>query len=127
MGNTPAGVNNLVHNVIMHPHCQPSDLKDFNAVTAIRQFEQEHFSGAGLTVSNGWKEGSVSIRVPCTGVTQKECDAPEFVVTGILYRDIVEVITAELEDPDAFDDIHITPYKEMWQQLGFILCKRASL
>ena len=114
LGNTPAGVNNLVHNVITHPDFRPSDLKDFNAVTAIRRFEREHFSGAGLAVGDGWKEGSVSIRVPCTGVMQKECDAPEFVVTGILYRDVVEVITAELEDPDAFDDIHVTPYKEMW-------------
>ena len=83
-------------------------------MTAIRRFEQEHFSRAGLAVGDGWKEGSVSIRVPCTGVMQKECDAPEFVITGILYRDVIEVITAELEDPDAFNDIHVTPYKEMW-------------
>ena len=112
-GNTPAGVNNLVHGVIMHPDFQPSDLKDFNAVTAIRRFERERF-GAGLAVGDGWKEGRVSIRVPCTGVAQKECDAPEFVVAGILYRDVVEVVTAELEDPDAFNDIHVTSYKEMW-------------
>jgi hypothetical protein len=113
-GNTPAGINDLVHNVIMHPEFQPSELEDFNAVTAIRRFERKHFSGAGLAVGDGWKEGSVSIRVPCTGVEQKECDAPEFVVTGILYRDPVEVITAELEDPDAFNDIHVAPFKEMW-------------
>ena len=54
------------------------------------------------------------IRVPCTGVRQKEDEAPEFVVDGILYRDVVEVITTKLEDPDAFDNIHTTPYEE-WQ------------
>ena len=54
------------------------------------------------------------IRVPCTKVQQKENDAPEFVVDGILYWDIVEVISVELEDENAFKNIHITPYKEWW-------------
>ena len=116
-GNTPAGMNDLVHNVIRRPDFHPSELEDFNAVTATRRFEREQFSkpGAALKVGDGWKEGSVSIRVPCTGVRQKEEEAPEFVVNGILYRDAVEVITAELKDPDAFENIHLTPYKEWWR------------
>ena len=115
-GNTPAGMNDLIHNVIAHPDFNPSDLKDFNAVTAIRRFEREHFpkSGATLQAGDGWKEGSVRIRVPCTRVKQKESDAPEFIVNGILYRDVVEVIESELKDPDAFNSIHIAPYKEWW-------------
>ena len=116
LGNTPEGVNNLVHNIILHPDFDGSDLEHFNAVTAVRRFEREHFSkpGATLKAGDGWKEGSVSIRVPCTRVKQKESDAPEFTVSGILYRDIVEVIVTELEDPDSFDNIHTTPYTEWW-------------
>ena len=115
-GNTPEGVNDLVHNIILHPDFNGSDLEDFNAVTAIRRFEREHFSKPGMTLKagDGWKEGSVSIRVPCTKVKQKEDDAPEFTVDGILYRDIVEVIMTELKDPDSFDNIHVTPYTEWW-------------
>lgn len=114
-GDTPAGINNLVHNVVLHPAFNPSDLKDFNAVTAMRQFTRKHFkSGPALKAGDGWKEGSVSIRVPCTGVQQKESDAPLFVVDGILYRDIAEVITAELEDAEVFRNVHVTPYKEWW-------------
>ena len=115
-GNTPAGMNDLVHNTLRHPNFDLSELEDFNAVTTTRRFEREHFSKRGTTlkVGDGWKEGSVSIRVPCTKVQQKESDAPEFIVDGILYRDIVEVISAELEDQDAFENIHITPYKEWW-------------
>jgi hypothetical protein len=112
LGNTPAGMNDLVHNIIRHPKFNPSELQGFNAVTAIRQFEREQFSK--LKAGDGWKEGSVSIRVPCTGVRQEESKAPEFIVEGILYREVAEVITAELEDPDAFDNIHVTPYKEWW-------------
>ena len=115
-GNTPESVNELVHNVILHPDFDGSDLEHFSAVTAIRRFEREHFSKPGTTlkVGDGWKEGSVSIRVPCTRVKQKESDAPEFIVNGILYRDIVKVIVAELEDPDSFNNIHTTPYTEWW-------------
>ena len=115
-GNTPTGMNDLVHNVLRHPDFDLSELEGFNAVTTTRRFDRKHFSKPGTTleVGDGWKEGSVRIRVPCTKVQRKENDAPEFVVDGILYRDIVEVISAELEDENAFKNIHITPYKEWW-------------
>jgi hypothetical protein len=115
-GSTPAGMNELVHNVLRHPDFDVSELENFNAVTASRRFYSKHFSksGTALKAGDGWEEGSVRIRVPCTGVRQKEDEAPEFIVDGILYRDVVEVITAELEDPEAFDNIHTTPYEEWW-------------
>lgn len=116
LGITPAGMNQLVHGVILNQDFNPPELHDFNAVTAIRRFHREHSSEpkTNLKAGDGWKEGSVKIRVPCTRTKQKEDEAPEFVVNGILYRDVVEVITAELEDPDAFDNIHTTPYEEWW-------------
>lgn len=97
---------------------KPSELKDFDAVTAIRRFERDHCSskpGTTLEVGDGWKTGSVKIRLPRTGVKQREEDAPEFTVDGILYRDAVEVITRELEDPDSFERIHIQPFEEWWK------------
>ena len=117
LGNTPAGVNSLVHDILRNPDFDPSELEGFNAVTATRRFDRKHFSKSDTTLEagDGWKEGLVRIRVPCTRVKQKEVEAPEFVVDGILYRDIVEVIAAELEDADAFEHIHITPYKESWR------------
>lgn len=115
-GNTPAGMNDLVHNVIRHSDFNPSDLGGFNAVTATRRFEREHFSKLGTTLKagDGWKEGSVKIRVPCTKVRQKESESPEFTVSGILYRDVVEVIESELKDPNAFENIHVAPHKKWW-------------
>ena len=35
-GNTPAGMNDLVHNVLRHPDFDLSELEDFNTVTATR-------------------------------------------------------------------------------------------
>ena len=122
LGNTPTGMNNLVHNVIMHPGSNPLDLKDFNTVTTTWRFKREHFPkpGTALKAGNGWKEGSVSIRLLCTKVKQKEGKAPEFIVSGILYWDVVEVVMAKLENPDSFNNIHTTPYKEWWE--GSHLC-----
>ena len=114
--NTPVGVNSLVHDILRNPDFDPSELEGSNAITATRRFDRKHFSKSNTTLEagDGWKEGSVQIRVPCTRVKQKEVEAPEFVVDDILYRDIVKVIAAELEDADAFKYIHITPYKESW-------------
>ena len=116
-GNTPSGINDLVHNVLRHPDFNPLELEDFNTVTAIQHFECTHFSkpGAALKAGDGWKVGSVRIRVLCTKVWQKESKVPEFVVDGILYRDAVEVISAVLEDPNEFKNIHISPHKEWWR------------
>ena len=96
----------------------PSRLKDFNAVSAVRQFEKQHCSskpGTTLEPGDGWKVGSVKIRLPCTKVKQREEDAPEFTVDGILYRDAAEVITKELQDPDSFERIHLKPFEEWWK------------
>ena len=55
LGNTPTGMNNLIHNVIMHPGSNPLELKDFNTVTTTWQFKQEHFPkpGTALKAGNG--------------------------------------------------------------------------
>jgi hypothetical protein len=100
------------------PYFDISQLKDFNAVSAVRRFEKSHCpstSGTTLVPGDGWKTGSVKIRLPCTGVKQREEDAPEFTVDGILYRDVVEVIVNELQDPDSFERIHLKPFEEWWK------------
>ena len=100
------------------PYFDPSRLKDFNAVGAIRRFEKRHCSskpGTTLEPGDSWKVGSVKIRLPCAKFKQREEDAPEFTVGGILYRDAVEVITSELQDPDSFERIHLKPFEEWWK------------
>ena len=103
------------------PHFDPSQLKDFSAVSAVRRFEKQHCSsnpGTTLEPGDGWKVGSVKIRLPCTKVKQHEEDAPEFTVDGILYRDVAEVITKELQDPDSFERLHLKPFEEWWKPSG---------
>jgi len=112
-----ANLDRLV-NCLQDPHFDISQLKDFNAVSALRKFERTHLrsgSEGALEPGDGWKCGSVTIRVPCTRHPQHEEDAPEFTVDGVYYRDAVEVITKELMDPDSFDNIHLKPFEEWWR------------
>jgi len=60
-----------------------------------------------LAPGDRWGTGTIKIKVPCTGFKQREEDAPEFAVDGLLYRDAVEVIKNELADPDSFEKLHI--------------------
>jgi hypothetical protein len=105
-------------NCLTHPLFDISELQDFNPTSALRQFERTNLSstpGTALAPGDSWKTGTVKIKVPCTGHKQREEDAPEFVVDGVLYRDAVEVITNELMDPDSFEDLHIKPFEEWWK------------
>ena len=105
-------------NCIQDPHFDISQLKDFNAVGALRRFEEKHLgskSGDTLKPGDGWKCGLVAIRVPCVHHRQREEDAPEFVVDGICYRDATEIIAKELADPDSFNKIHLKAFEEWWR------------
>ena len=109
-----AGFNHLVK-CLQHPRFDLSQLKDFTPATAIRQFEKDQASGSALKFGDGWKCGSVTIRLPCTNQRRREEDAPEFTVDGIWYRDAVEVITRELMNPDSFEKIHLKAFEEWWR------------
>jgi len=114
------GIGGLISLIkcLTHPLFKISELINFNPLSAVRQFERTNTSstpGTTLMPGDSWKTGAVKIKVPCTGVKQREEDAPEFTVDGILYRDAVEVITNELTDPDSFDSLHIKPFEEWWK------------
>jgi len=103
---------------LVHPRFDLSQLKNFNAAQALREFERTHLgskSKDALKPGDGWKCGKVTIRVPCTRHPQREEDAPEFTVDGVYYRDAVEVIAKELADPDSFENIHLKPFEEWWR------------
>lgn len=110
-------LNQLVE-CLNSPYFDKSQLKDINIRKAIHQFEKRNGfskSKATLVPGDGWKTGSINIRLPCATVKQREEDAPEFVVHGMLYRDPVAVITKELRDPDSFERIHLRPFEEWWK------------
>jgi hypothetical protein len=112
-----SGLDRLVEH-LRHPRFDISQLKNFNAAAALRRFENQQLRskfGGMLEPRDGWKCGSVAIRVPCVYYQQREEDAPEFVVDGFCYRDATGVIAKELANPKSFNDIHLNPFEEWWR------------
>ena len=114
------GATSLDHLVkcIRDPRFDISRLEGFNAVGALRQFDKKHLGSKSKDTfkpGDGWKCGSVAIRVPCIHRPQREEDAPEFVVDGFYYRDATEIIAKELADSDSFDNIHLKAFEEWWR------------
>ena len=92
------------------------DFTGYNAYMESRCFDREHFSQkAVLKCGDEWKEANINIRIPCVGHKQKEEDAPVFTIKGLLYRDLVGVITEQLKDPDSFKEMYLQPFSEYWK------------
>ena len=106
-----ADVQNLIDNVILHEDFQAEDLQGVNFAREVKKLDTFESSFEG----KGWKTSSVKIKVPHPGVKQDEAEAEEFEVTGVLHRDLTDIIKIACQDPDTLDSFHTTPFKEMWK------------
>jgi len=108
--------SNKITQHFTNPAWKWEDFIGYNAYTESRRFDREHFSQkAKLKRGDEWKEGDIDIPVPCVGHKQTEEDAPVFTVKGLLYRDLVEVITEQLKDPESFKEMFLQPFSEHWK------------
>ncbi|KAJ7066702.1 hypothetical protein C8F01DRAFT_1124234 [Mycena amicta] len=62
-----------------------------------------------LGVTKAWINGSVTLRLPCVGVHQKEADAPEYTVKDIYFRPLLDTAREALQGP-MFHKLHTTPF-----------------
>lgn len=106
-----ADVQHLIDDVILHEDFQAEDLQGVNFAREVKRLDTFESSLEG----KGWKESSVKIKVPCPGYKQDEADAEEFEVTGVLHRDLVDIIKLACQDPDTLSSFHTTPFEEMWK------------
>ena len=108
--------SNKITQHFTNPAWNWGDFIGYNAFTESRRFDREHFSKkAALKCGDEWKEANIDIPIPCIGHRQKEADALVFTVKGLLYRDLVGVITEQLKDPDAFKEMFLQPFSEHWK------------
>ncbi|KAF7293417.1 hypothetical protein MIND_01118900 [Mycena indigotica] len=109
-----SGFDRLVHNIL-----QPDDEADSDGVNLAdlpRPFSTKKFLDdldrkgvEPLGVSDKWIEGSVKLKLPCVGRLQEETNAPEFIVTNIHYRPLLDPIKEVLQGP-LFGKLHTTPF-----------------
>jgi len=108
--------SNKITSQFTNPAWKWEDFVGYNAYTESRRFDRQHFSEkSSLKCGDGWKEAEIEIPIPCVGHKQKETDTPVFTVKGLLYRDLVEVITEQLKDPISFKEMYLQPFSEHWK------------
>lgn len=112
-----ADLDELVDSVIQPDDFSKEHLKDFSAGKVLKEMDDFFDDTAPCPASDGWIEGSVKIRVPCTGVKQKEKDAPLYEIKGLFYRKPLEVIKNAFQSPSS-KKFHYTPFK-LYQQRPF--------
>lgn len=106
-----ADAQRLIDDVILHKDFQAEDLQGVNFAREVKRLDAFKSSFEG----KGWKESTVRIKVPCPGHRCEEVEAKEFEISGVLHRDLVDIIKIACQDPDTLDSFHTTPFKEMWR------------
>lgn len=109
-------LNDLVYKVLLAPDFDAKDLTGFDAAKeASRLDDDKNPTAPANSIKDGWIETKVPISVPCDKVQHlSDAHAPVFLVKGLMYRKLLEVIKAAYKDPSA-EQYHISPYEEYWQ------------
>jgi len=96
-----ADVDCLVHKVILAEDFNLGDLWNFNMAQEMAHLDAYGTTDAPFSAEDSWKEGSVKIHVPNTKSKHtSEYMAPEFQVSGVYYRPLLEVIRSMVQRPD---------------------------
>jgi hypothetical protein len=106
-----ADIDCLVHEVILAEDFNPEDLRNFSIAREMARLDAYGATDSPFSADDGWKDGSVKIRVPnAKSRHASESAAPEFQVSGIHYRPLLEVIKSAFQRPDV-QGYHWVPFK----------------
>jgi len=94
---------------------RPDELTGFRARTELQRLDD--FASKSTIAGGPWKTGSVKIKMPQMRVSKEpffaEVDAPDFEVTGIHYRSLVDIITSKIQEAPSNSFLH-TPFTKWW-------------
>ena len=115
-----AGGMDAIAGLITSGKIIPEELKGFKAATELRRLDR--FAADSSIAGGPWRTGSVRIKMPCMRSNQpsfsKEEDAPEFEISGIRYRSLVDLLTSKLQNPASSMAFVNTPFAEWWYPPG---------
>ncbi|KAH6906888.1 hypothetical protein BKA70DRAFT_1030449, partial [Coprinopsis sp. MPI-PUGE-AT-0042] len=108
-----AKIDSLVRDVILNPDLKAKELEGFRADKEFRRMDTfTNGPSSWFPVQDPWKQGTVSIPMPCTGRKHSAEDtAPKFTVDGVQHRGLLPLITSALEEQSA-EQFHLFPFKE---------------
>ncbi|KAI0689452.1 hypothetical protein C8T65DRAFT_588651 [Cerioporus squamosus] len=113
---TPGELTRLIREVFLAPEYNREDLEDFNAARENQKLDQYLATSGAFSADDGWRQGSVNIRLPKEGVSYpSENAAPTFKVQNVFTRSLLEVLKAGYQDARA-SRFHLFPFKLFWQR-----------
>ena len=112
---TASGINSVA-NLILSGKVKGEELEGFNATTELHRLDR--FAAESPIAGEPWKTRSVKIKMPCTWTNNPqfftEADAPEFEVTGVWYRSLVDLIVSKIQDPSTSASFVHMPFTKWW-------------
>jgi hypothetical protein len=91
------------------------ELTGFRARTELQRLDS--FAAKSMIAGGPWKTGSVKVKMPRMRASKQpfsaEADAPDFEITGVHYRSLVDIITSKIQEAPSNSFLH-TPFTEWW-------------
>jgi len=117
-----ADLDCLACDVISSDDFNPKDLRNFSTAWEMKQLDEYGSTDVPFTADDDWKKGLVMIHVPnMNHKYASESASPQFLVSGILYCPLLEVIKAACQSSKSeayhwvpFKLIHQTPLVYLW-------------
>jgi len=101
-GLSAADLDRLAREVISSDDFNREDLRNFNTARKLARLDKHRSTDVPFAAKDGWKKGSVTLHVPKTNHRYtSESVSPQFNVSGILYRSLLEVIKAACQSDQA--------------------------
>jgi hypothetical protein len=109
-------VQRLTEDVLKAPDFNADDMKDFSVQREESRLDSYCEPEGIFSAADGWREGSVKIKLPKEGVKYaSETDAPQVEIKGIWHRPLLDTVKAMYEDKTQ-DRFHTVPYKLFHQK-----------
>lgn len=102
-GTVSAGdFDRLVREIILSDDFKRDDLQNFSTTRELARLDTHGSTSVPFAAKDGWKQGSVTLHVPNTkSKYASESASPEFCVSGIWYRPLMEVIKTACQSSQA--------------------------
>ena len=109
-----AELNNLAC-LISSDDFNPKTLQNFSTAQELARLDKYGSTGVPFAADDDWKEGSVTLHVPSAKKKHaSESESPQFSISGISYRPLLEVIKAACQSPQS-KKYHWVPFKLIHQ------------
>ena len=110
-----ADLDRLAHDVISSDNFNREDLQNFSMARELARLDKHGSTDIPFAAKDGWKKGSVTLHVPkAKHRYASESASPQFNVSGIHYRPLLEVIKAACQSDQA-KQYHWVPFELVHQ------------